>query len=153
MVKKFTANCDFGGKKAPVTLYIGNPSPGSHPLQFQGRWLSDNKGGSIPPDIMQSFGKLVEISEKNRVSFDELCAYVIEEIQQTKSVVDDAKQATALGDAAKKSAAVKKAAVVPPVVKKAPVAAASGAATKKAPVDDAQNPQDKKPKDEDENEE
>lgn len=160
MVKKFTTNCDFGGKKAPVTLYIGNPSPGSHPLQFQGRWLSDNKGGSIPLDIMQSFGKLVEISEKNRVSFDELCAYVIEEIQQSKSVANDVKQATALGDAAKKSAAAsgssaaptaKKAAAAIPPAKKAPIAAAATA--KKVPADGAQNPQDEKPTDEDENEE
>ena len=73
MVKKFTANCDFGGQKAPVDLYIGNPALGSHPLAFQSKWLSSTKRGVIPPEIMNSFAKLVEISEKNRVPFEDLC--------------------------------------------------------------------------------
>ena len=139
MVKKFTANCDFGGKKSPVTLYIGNPSLGSHPLQFQGRWLSDNKGGTIPLDIMQSFSKLVAISEKNRVSFEDLCAYVIEELKSSNSIVDDAKQATALAEPKKKAepAAVKKAApkkvatAAPADAKKSTTSAAASASSKK----------------------
>jgi len=102
MVKKFTANCDFGGKKAPVTLYIGNPSLGSHPLQFQSKWLNDNKGGMIPLDIMNSFQKLAQISEKSRVSFEDLCSYVIEELKASKSIVDDVKQATGISDSNKK---------------------------------------------------
>ena len=96
MVKKFTANCDFGGKKVPVTLYVGNPAVGSHPLNFQNRWLSETKGGMVPLNIMQSFAKLVEISEKNRVSFEDLCSYVIEELKASNTIVDDAKQGTSL---------------------------------------------------------
>ncbi len=90
MVKKFTANCDFGAKKAPVTLYVGDPAIGSHPLNFQNKWLSDNKGGMVPLDIMQSFKKLAEVSEKNRVSFEELCGYVIDELKAAESVAKDA---------------------------------------------------------------
>lgn len=96
MVKKFTANCDFGGRKVPVTLYVGNPATGSHPLNFQNKWLSETKGGNVPLNIMQSFQKLVEISEKNRVSFEELCAYVIEELRASETIVEDAAQASAL---------------------------------------------------------
>ncbi len=97
MVKKFTANCDFGGQKAPVTLYIGTPSPNSsHPLNFQSKWLSQNRGGSIPADIMDSFAKLSDIAVKNRVPFEDLCAYVIEELKSNNSLASDAKQATAL---------------------------------------------------------
>jgi len=96
MVKKFTANCDFGGRKVPVTLYVGNPAVGSHPLNFQNKWLSDTKGGMVPLNIMQSFSKLVEISQKNRVSFEDLCAYVIEELRASESIVEDAKQANEL---------------------------------------------------------
>lgn len=93
MVKKFTANCDFPGKKSPVTLYVGNPALGSHPLNFQNKWLSENKGGAIPQDIMNSFEKLVELSEKNRVPFEDLCEYVIEELKSIASVGKDANRA------------------------------------------------------------
>ncbi len=96
MVKKFTANCDFGGQKVPVTLYIGDPFDGSHPLGFQSRWLSKERKGTIPQDIMDSFEKLVEISKKNRVPFADLCEYVIAELRSGDSLVHDAAQATAL---------------------------------------------------------
>lgn len=110
MVKKFTATCDFGGQKSPVTLYIGNPAAGSHPLGFQSKWLSSTKGGNVPPDIMDSFSKLAEISEKNRVSFEELCAYVIDELKSNSSLEADAKQGSALSakPAAPQSAEAKK---------------------------------------------
>ncbi len=89
MVQKFTTNCDINGKKLPVTLYIGNPSPGSHPLAFQNRWLNNEKGGSVPSDIMDSFTKLKEISDNGRISFEELCKYVIEELQSANLLEAD----------------------------------------------------------------
>ena len=98
MLKKFTANCDFGGQKAPVTFYIGDPCDGSHPLAFQSRWLSKERRGSVPQDIMDSFEKLVEISKKNRASFADLCEYVIDELKSSTSLAKDAKQATAFSD-------------------------------------------------------
>lgn len=103
MVKKFTANCDFGGKKSPVTLYVGDPAAGTHPLNFQNKWLSDTKGGSVPSDIMDSFSKLIEIAAKNRVSFEELCAYVIDELKSSSTIADDAKQATAVSSVDQKN--------------------------------------------------
>ena len=102
MVKKFTANCDFGGQKSPVTLYIGTPAVNaSHPLFFQGQWLN-KRGGNIPPEVMDSFGKLAGIAEKNRVSFEDLCAYVIEELKSSNSLASDAKKATELSKPEKK---------------------------------------------------
>lgn len=105
MVKKFTANCDFGGQKAPVDLYVGNPAVGSHPLAFQSKWLSSTKRGIIPAEIMNSFAKLVEIAEKNRVSFEDLCEYVIAELRSTNTVVDDAKKATEISSSKNKKGA------------------------------------------------
>ncbi len=102
MVKKFTANCDFSGKKIPVTLYVGDPALGSHPLNFQNKWLGASKGGNVPSDIMESFSKLADISVKNRVSFEELCAYVIDELNSVNSIAADAKQASALSSSEKK---------------------------------------------------
>ena len=98
MVKKFTANCDAGGQMVPVTLYVGNPAIGSHPLNFQNRWLSDTKGVMVPVNIMKSFSKLVEISEKHRVSFEDLCGYVIEELKANNSITEDVKGASELAE-------------------------------------------------------
>ena len=94
MVKKFTANCSFGSNVSPVTLYVGDPVAGTHPLGFQSKWLGESKGGNIPLDIMNSFSKLADISEKTRVSFEELCSYVIEELQENNSIVADSKKAS-----------------------------------------------------------
>ncbi len=94
MVKKFTAKCDFNGEKHPVTLYVGQPSNGSHPLAFQSKWLANSRNGKIPADIMDAFDKISEIAEKHRIAFDELCAYVIEEIKSSDSIVEDFNQAS-----------------------------------------------------------
>ena len=91
MVKKFTVNCDFRGEKAPVTFYVGDPAIGSHPLDFQSRWLGSARGGVIPSDIMDSFAKLKEISDKNRVPFEQLCAYVIEEMKANEEIANEHK--------------------------------------------------------------
>ena len=96
MVKKFTTNCDFNGQKAPVTLYVGDPAVGSHPFGFQSKWLSKDKGGSIPENIMESFAKLATISEKNRVSIEKLCAYVIDELKSNDTLKDDIAKAKEL---------------------------------------------------------
>ena len=96
MVKKFTANCDFGGQKAPVTLYIGNPAKGSHPLGNQSKWLSENRGGNIPGNIMESFAKLQELSEKNKVPFEELCEYAIKELNAQNELQKQVKKSSEL---------------------------------------------------------
>lgn len=78
-MKKFTIPCNFGGKKAPFDVYIGEPYPGMHPLQHQAHWLSTERGGTIPPEVMQSFAKLLDLSKKNSVSFEDLCVYAMEQ--------------------------------------------------------------------------
>ena len=77
-MKKFTINCTFGGTVAPFTVYIGNPEAKHHPLHFQAEWLSKERGGSIPPGIMDSLMKLKELADRNGVPFEELCAYALE---------------------------------------------------------------------------
>jgi len=77
-MKKFTIPCDFGGKSAPFDVYIGNPKPGNHPLQNQSAWLSKERGGTIPGDVMESFAKLLDLAEKNGVSFEDLCVYALD---------------------------------------------------------------------------
>jgi hypothetical protein len=83
MVKKFTYLCDFSGKKYPVTFYIGDAAKGSHPIGFQSTWLSKERGGKVPEELMDSLMRLKEISDTQKVSFEDLCEYVIKEINSS----------------------------------------------------------------------
>lgn len=76
-MKKFTINCDFGGQMAPFTIYIGKPKEGNHPLDNQAKWLADNRGGTIPGEVMEAVAKLQELAKKNNVSLEELCVYAL----------------------------------------------------------------------------
>jgi hypothetical protein len=84
-VKKFTIPCDFAGTKAPFNIYVGEPAPGVHPLQHQAYWLSTERSGTIPAEVMDSFQKLAEIARENGVSFEELCVYALGEAGQGDS--------------------------------------------------------------------
>ncbi len=81
-MKKFTVPCDFGGQKSPFTIYIGDPEANHHPLNFQSNWLSKDRGGTIPPEVMDSIAKLRDISVQNNVSFEDLCVYALGAAQQ-----------------------------------------------------------------------
>ncbi len=76
-MKRFTVPCDFGGQKHPFHVYIGEPHPKKHPLQNQSSWLSSERGGTIPQDVMDSFEKLFKIAQENNVSFEDLCVYAL----------------------------------------------------------------------------
>ena len=77
-MKKFAINCSFGGAASPFTVYIGHPEKDHHPLHFQSEWLSKERGGSIPKEVMESLVKLKDLAEKNNVSFEELCTYALQ---------------------------------------------------------------------------
>ena len=103
MVKKFTANCHFNnGTVYPVVLYVGSPAKGCHPLGFQSKWLSNEKGGSIPSEVMDSFEKLQKIADETNVAFEELCAYVIEELNSKDKLKEDVNKASQIQDEDKK---------------------------------------------------
>lgn len=88
-MKKFTVPCDFGGQKAPFTIYIGDPEPKHHPLHFQANWLSKERGGNIPGEVMDSIAKLKDIAEQNNVSFEDLCVYALGAAQQEEAQEQD----------------------------------------------------------------
>jgi hypothetical protein len=93
-MRKFTINCNFGGTKSPFTVYIGMPEKVHHPLHFQADWLSKERGGNIPQEVMDSLQKLLEISIKNNVPFEDLCAYAIESAQITEAPTQKPAQLT-----------------------------------------------------------
>ena len=76
-MKKFTVNCDFGGQLSPFTIFIGKPEHAHHPLHFQADWLSKQRGGMIPGDVMEAVTQLQQLAEKNGVSLEELCVYAL----------------------------------------------------------------------------
>lgn len=76
-MKKFVVLCDFGGNTSPFTIYIGDPKLENHPLQHQSNWLSKERGGTIPGDVMESVAKLRDLARKHNVSFEELCVYAL----------------------------------------------------------------------------
>ena len=76
-MKRFSVPCDFAGRKVPFNIYVGEPNPKNHPLQHQAHWLSSERGGNIPADVMESFEKLWKIAQENNVSFEDLCVYAM----------------------------------------------------------------------------
>lgn len=78
-MQHFMIPCDFGGRKAPFPIYVGEPKSDSHPLHHQSWWLNSERGGSIPQEVMDSFEKLHKIALENNVSFEELCVYAMGE--------------------------------------------------------------------------
>jgi len=77
MVKTFSIPCNFGGQIRYVIFSIGQPSPDHHPIHFQAAYVSGEKGGTIPQDIMDSLAKLYELACKYGVLFEDLCYYAI----------------------------------------------------------------------------
>jgi Domain of unknown function (DUF2610) len=76
-MKRFTVPCDFGSKKWPFHIYVGEPAPYRHPLANQSHWLSRERGGLMPVEVMDSFEKLHTIAKNNNVSFEDLCVYAL----------------------------------------------------------------------------
>ena len=84
-MKKFTINCDFGGQTAPFNIFIGTPEGKHHPLHFQAEWLSKERGGTIPADVMDAISRLQKLAEKNGVSLEELCVYALGSAQEDQA--------------------------------------------------------------------
>lgn len=79
--KMLTFPCNFqGGAKQNVNFYIGTPSPESHPIGFQMKWLA-SKGGKVPPSTSESLQRLAKISKEKNIPFVDLCEYVIANLQ------------------------------------------------------------------------
>lgn len=88
-MKKLTLNCKFSSGTSPVSFYIGDSAQDRHPIDFQSKWLAKNYGGKVPEEIMDSLRNLKEISQRNRVSFEELCEYVFEEVSANKEIMEE----------------------------------------------------------------
>ena len=84
-MKKINIICNFGGQKSPFAIYVGEPRDDRHPLQNQAHWLSTERGGQIPQEVMDSFQKLHDISKENGVPFEDLCVYALGQAADEKN--------------------------------------------------------------------
>lgn len=76
-MKKISIPCDFNGEKIVFPIYVGEPLSDLHPLYFQAKWLTQERGGRIPQEVMDSFEKLHTIAKDNNTSFEDLCVYAL----------------------------------------------------------------------------
>lgn len=92
-MKRFSVPCQFGARRAPFNIYIGYPADGFHPLHFQHAWLQEERGGFIPPDVRESFAKLLTIARENNVNFEDLCVYAMGAAAEQRAAEQAAQQA------------------------------------------------------------
>ena len=82
-----------------MNFYIGDPKPEQNPIHNQATWLSSSRGGTPPPEIMESLGTLQAIAIKNRVPLGDLCEYAVNSVSskfdQTNPKEEAQKQAEA----------------------------------------------------------
>ncbi len=88
-MKKFTVNCDFEGQTAPFDIFVGSPKEGNHALTHQAKWLAEDKGGAVAPEVMEAISKLQELSSKHKVPLDELCVYALGSVDEDDEGNDD----------------------------------------------------------------
>nr|WP_253308410.1 DUF2610 domain-containing protein [Rickettsia endosymbiont of Ceutorhynchus assimilis] len=89
-MKSFEFDCDFGGQKSKFKFYIGTPEQGHHPIQFQADWLSKERGGTVPSEVMDAISKLNDLSKKNNVPLEDLCVYALGSAQEVKNAPPEA---------------------------------------------------------------
>ncbi|XVN41002.1 MAG: DUF2610 domain-containing protein [Rickettsia endosymbiont of Argas persicus] len=84
-MKKFDIDIDVGGQRSKFAIYIGTPQDGHHPLQFQAKWLSDERGGTIPDAIMTALTELNNLAKKNKIPLEDLCVYALGTAQEAQT--------------------------------------------------------------------
>ena len=86
-MKRFNFTYDLNGVRYPNPVFITNVPWPKDPLEDQARYLEDLNGGTIPPEVRESFRKLHKIAYENNVSYIDLCVYAM-----NANIVSDAKK-------------------------------------------------------------
>lgn len=77
---------------SPFNIYIGKPEGKHHPLHFQADWLNKERGGTIPPEVMEAVTKLQDLANKNNVPLEDLCVYALG-TEEEKRAMEEAEAA------------------------------------------------------------
>lgn len=107
--KRFTIPADFNGTKIQFHFWV-RAWPPEYVEKFPGiddqvKWLKEARGGTVAPEVVESFHKLQKIAQDNKVSFPELCAYTLNENNKETKEKDNAQIAKEFDDARQKCAA------------------------------------------------
>jgi Domain of unknown function (DUF2610) len=76
-ITRFTVPIDFGGTTSPFYIYVIAGKNGCRQVQDQFIWVTEYRGGKVPPEVLESFHKLNRIAVENNVDFRELCVYAL----------------------------------------------------------------------------
>lgn len=82
---RFTVPIDCGADRVTMDVYVldwDRPNDET-PVDDQAAWLQQERGCTIPADVLESFHKLKVIARENNVSFVELSVYALGTAQQT----------------------------------------------------------------------
>lgn len=82
-MKKLSVYCNFGKETALIDFYLSDPT-GRNPVFFQLWYLTNIRGGTFPQDILTSINKLLTLSRKSDMNFEELLFYAITESVKDK---------------------------------------------------------------------
>lgn len=86
---------------SPFTICIGKPEGKHHPLHFQADWLTKERNGTIPPEVMDAITKLQELAKKDGIPLEDLCVYALgteEEKQEMEKIYQEDDETDSEGD-------------------------------------------------------
>lgn len=79
--RKYSVPVDYGGDTGSFSVYIRDwpKDYAFEGIDDQVQWMKIARGGTISPDVVESFRKLHKIARDNNVSYPELVEYALEE--------------------------------------------------------------------------
>ena len=84
VIKSFNISCDYNGTKQNTPFYIGYPEPTHHPIHFQTAYISKQRGGTVPGNVLDALSKLLTLAIDNNLEFAELAEYAIKQSEEKK---------------------------------------------------------------------
>ncbi len=70
-----------------ISLRIGYPKKGNHPLKYQYWWYATKEHISIERKIHESFSKLYRIAERDNISYEQLVKYAISSAENETKLI------------------------------------------------------------------
>jgi len=124
-MKRFTVPIDCAGIKSPFHVYVVNwDRPNDETaVDPQAEWLQQERGCTVPADVIDSFRKLKKIARENNVSFVDLTVYALGAAQQEQAAKPQQPAKQAPQPAAPKPQPNKPVAPVDPTKAKPPIGA------------------------------
>jgi serine/threonine protein kinase/tetratricopeptide (TPR) repeat protein len=100
--KRIAIPAVFNGLKYPFYVYITEVPWPKDPLEDQARWLEEERGGTIPGDVRESFRRLHALAHERKVSFQDLCISELDTIPKLVAPVNKSDENPAAQAAQKK---------------------------------------------------